>query len=61
MDIPIFGKKHFLPRSSDIPRRTLKVAEGGCSQELYEERYEPFFSKGDRSQNISDSNEDWDQ
>lgn len=61
MDIPIFEKKYFLLQSNDTPRRTLKVAEGGGSQGLYEERCEPFFSKGDRFQNILDSNEDWDR
>jgi hypothetical protein len=58
MDIPIFDKKHFLPQSSDIPRHTSKVVEGGDSSDFDGERCVPSFLEGDRSRNILDSNGD---
>lgn len=55
--IPIFEKKHFSPQSNDILERTLKVVEGDDSQDSCSKKYEPFFSKENRSGNISDPNE----
>jgi hypothetical protein len=57
--IPIFEKKHFLPQNSDIPKHISKVVEGGDSVGLYSDGSELFFLKGDRPQNILDSNEGW--
>jgi hypothetical protein len=37
MDIPIFGKKHFLLQSSDIPKRIWKVVGGGDFPDSYPE------------------------
>jgi hypothetical protein len=50
-----------LLQNSDIPKHTWKVVEGGGSQSFYGERYELLFLKGDRFENILDSNEDWHQ
>ena len=57
MGIPIFEKRHFLLQSSDILKRTLKVVEGADFSDSCSKKYEPFFSKEDRSENILDSNE----
>ena len=57
MDTPTFEKKHSLPRNSDIPKHIWKVAEGGDSSDFSSRKYEPFFSKGSRSENILDPNE----
>jgi len=57
MGIPIFEKKHFLQQSNDIPKHIEKADEGGDSLGFYQEMHEPFFSRGNRSQNIWGSSE----
>jgi hypothetical protein len=59
--IPIFEKKHFWPQNSDIREHIEKVVEGGDSWGDGSEGYEPFSSKGDRSQNMLDPSGDWGQ
>jgi len=61
MGTPIFGKKHFLLQSSDIPKHISKVVGGGDFSDAYPEQDEPFFSKESHSEKILDPNEDCDQ
>ncbi len=59
MGIPTFEKKHFLLQNNGIPKHIWKVVEGGDSSDFCSKKYEPFFSKGGRPENISDPNEGW--
>jgi hypothetical protein len=43
-DIPISGKKRFLPQNNDIPRRTVTIA-GGVDSSNFSSPHPPLFWK----------------
>jgi len=61
MGIPTFEKKRFWLQNSDILMHIWKVVEGGDFLDSCSIRYEPFFLKGGRSENILDPSEGFGQ